>query len=378
MKQFYLDYNATCPQLPEVTLAMQEVTKTAFGNPSSLHWAGRNARRKLDDARESLASFFKIESGSVVFTSGGTESNNMVIQGVMAGSNDGHIVLSAIEHPAILQAVEQWCTRFLGWTYTVVKPNKDGCLCVEDMMNACQESTKLVCLMWANNETGVIQPVFEVAQACREKNILCFVDAVQALGKLDVNLDQLDADFVSFSAHKIGGPRGVGALVMKRGTAIESLMIGGGQERGRRSGTENVAGAAGFAAALGKLDYANVVQVRDAFEAKLIKAIPSTAFFGQRGERTPNTSMFCIPGLEGETLLMQMDLMGFAVASGSACSSGKREPSHVLRAMGAPDFQARSSLRISFGVDANEQVCDALVSALLKVKTRLKGMSGRG
>ncbi len=378
MKQYYLDYNATCPQLPEATQAMREVETHAFGNPSSLHWAGRNARRKLDDARDTLADYFQVDTGSVVFTSGGTEANNMVIQGVMAASDSGHIVLSAIEHPAVLQSIEQWATRYSGWSYTLVKPDKDGKIDASRMMDACMEDTKLVCLMWANNETGVVQPVMEVSAACRERGIWCLVDGVQALGKLDVNLQTLGADFVSFSAHKIGGPRGIGALLVRRGVSLPSLMIGGGQERGRRSGTEYVAGACGFAAALGKLDYAQVARVRDDFEAKLQQAIPQVRIFGQRHTRTGNTSMFCIPGLEGETLLMQMDLIGFAVASGSACSSGKREPSHVLLAMGAPEAQARSSLRVSFGVDTSAQVADALIDALRKVQARLQRMSGRG
>ncbi|MDX8380838.1 MAG: cysteine desulfurase family protein [Ghiorsea sp.] len=378
MKQYYLDYNATCPQLPEVTQVMQDVVETSFGNPSSLHWAGRQARRKLDDARDTLASFFMVESGSLVFTSGGTESNNMVIQGVMAASETGHVVLSAIEHPAVLQTVEQWCSRFHGWSFTTVRPDKDGKIVVSDLMEACTDKTKLVCLMWANNETGVIQPVFEAAQACRARAIPFFVDAVQALGKVNIDLNDLGADFVSFSAHKIGGPRGVGALIVKRGRQLESLMIGGGQERGRRSGTENVAGICGFAQAVGKMNYAAQSALRDNFEEKLKLAIPNAVFFGQNHERTGNTSMFCIPGLEGETLLMQMDLMGFAVASGSACSSGKRDPSHVLLAMGIPETQARSSLRVSFGVYDDELVAEALVSALLKVKERLRKMSGRG
>ncbi len=377
MKQYYLDYNATCPQLQEVSAALEDVGKTAFGNPSSLHWAGRNARRKLDDARDDLAKYFGVESGSLVFTSGGTESNNMVIQGVMAGAATGHIVLSAIEHPSVLQAVEQWAHRYAGWTYTMVKPERDGKMDVAALMAACQEDTKLVCLMWANNETGVIQPVHEVALACRERGILFFTDAVQALGKLELNLGVLDADFVSFSAHKIGGPRGVGLLVAKRGVKLDAFLIGGGQERGRRSGTEYVTGASGFAAALGKLDYAKVSVLRDSFEEKLQQAIPSVCFFGKSHARTGNTSMFCIPGLEGETLLMQMDLMGFAVASGSACSSGKRDPSHVLLAMGVSDFQARSSLRVSFGVGHEESVNDLLIDALVKVKVRLQQMSGR-
>lgn len=376
-KQTYLDYNATCPQLSQVTTAMQDVTETAFGNPSSLHWAGRNARRKLDDARDTIANYFAVEAGSVVFTSGGTESNNMVIQGVVAEAESGHIVLSAIEHPAVLQAIEQWCARYPAWTYTMVKPDKDGRIDAQAFMAACQDNTKLACLMWVNNETGVIQPVFEVSASCREQGIPFFVDAVQALGKFDINLQQLDADFVSFSAHKIGGPRGVGTLIMRRGAKLASLMVGGGQERGRRSGTENVAGVFGFAAALGQQNYASIKELRDMFETKLLAALPDVCVFGKTHPRAANTSMFCVPGLEGETLLMQMDLMGFAVASGSACSSGKREPSHVLLAMGLPEYQARSSLRVSFGLEHDEATVDALVAALCKVKARLRQMSGR-
>ncbi|MDQ7057363.1 MAG: aminotransferase class V-fold PLP-dependent enzyme [Ghiorsea sp.] len=194
---------------------------------------------------------------------------------------------------------------------------------------------------------------------------------------MNINLQQLDADFVSFSAHKIGGPRGVGALIMRRGAKLASLMVGGGQERGRRSGTENVAGIFGFAAALGQQDYASIEKLRDMFETKLLAALPDVCIFGQTHPRAANTSMFCVPGLEGETLLMQMDLMGFAVASGSACSSGKREPSHVLLAMGLPEYQARSSLRVSFGLEHDEATVDALVAALCKVKARLRQMSGR-
>ena len=376
-KQIYLDYNATCPQLPQVTTAMQDVVETAFGNPSSLHWAGRNARRKLDDARDTIANYFAVDAGSVVFTSGGTESNNMVIQGVVAGAESGHIVLSAIEHPAVLQAIEQWCARYPAWTYTMVKPDENGRIDAQTFMAACQDNTKLACLMWVNNETGVVQPVFEVSDSCRKQGVPFFVDAVQALGKFDINLKQLDADFVSFSAHKIGGPRGVGVLIMRRGAKLASLMVGGGQERGRRSGTENVAGVFGFAAALGQQNYASIEKLRDMFETKLLAALPDVCIFGQAHPRAANTSMFCVPGLEGETLLMQMDLMGFAVASGSACSSGKREPSHVLLAMGLPEYQARSSLRVSFGLEHDEATVDALVAALCKIKARLRQMSGR-
>jgi len=377
IKQYYLDYNATCPQLPDVTRVMQETSERVFGNPSSLHWAGRNARRSLDDARDVVSNFFGVESGNVLFTSGGTESNNIVIQGMMSQFDSGHVVLSAIEHPAVLQAVEQWAQRYKGWTYTLVKPDKDGQVAACDFLAAIQENTKLACLMWANNETGVIQPVLNVAKICKEQGVPFFVDAVQALGKVNTNIQDVGADFVSFSAHKIGGPRGVGVLVMKRGVKLEPLMVGGGQERGRRSGTENVAGAVGFSEALGKLDYSQLTPLRDSFESKLKAVMPDVHFFGQTHQRTANTSMFCVPGLEGETLLMQMDLAGFAVASGSACSSGKRDPSHVLMAMGVPESQARSSLRISFGLEHTEDVNDILVGALLKIRKRMKQMGGR-
>ncbi|MDX8382963.1 MAG: cysteine desulfurase family protein, partial [Ghiorsea sp.] len=377
MKQFYLDYNATCPQLPAVSAAMQDAASQAFGNPSSMHWAGRGARRMLDDARDQIAKYFNTESGSVVLTSGGTESNNMAIQGVVGQHDTGHIVVSAIEHPSVLLTVETLVEQHQGWSCSSVKPDADGMVDAEAMIAAITDDTKLVCLMWANNETGVLQPVAEVVQACRERNILVLIDAVQALGKFKVDLDALNADFVSFSAHKIGGPRGVGALVVRRGAQLASLLIGGGQERGRRSGTENVAGCVGFAEALGTLDYSQLSGLRDSFEEQLQQAIPDVRFFGQSHTRTANTSMFSIPGLEGETLLMQMDLAGFAVASGSACSSGKRDPSHVLMAMGVPHVQAKGSLRLSFGAEHSEEANQALVEALLKIRARLKKMSGR-
>jgi len=373
----YLDYNGTCPQLPEVSVVMQDVVTTAFGNPSSLHWAGRNARRKLDDARDEIARYLHADASGLVFTSGGTESNNMVIQGVMAMFDGGEIVVSAIEHPAVLDAAEEWAKRLGSWKVVKVKPDADGKMDAATFMAACNERTKLACLMWANNETGVIQPVHEVAKACRALDIPLLVDGVQALGKIPIDLAELDADFVSFSGHKIGAPRGVGLLAMRKGVKLESLLVGGGQERGRRSGTEFVAGICGFAAALGVLDYAKAAPIRDDFEAKLKAAMTDVHIFGASHPRTGNTSMFCIPGLEGETLLMQMDLAGFAVASGSACSSGKRDPSHVLMAMGAPEHQARSSLRVSLGAGTPADITDALVKTLLTIRQRLRKMSGR-
>jgi cysteine desulfurase len=230
--------------------------------------------------------------------------------------------------------------------------------------------------MAANNETGVMQPIAEIGSICRERGLAFLVDAVQALGKARVSLRDWQADFISLSAHKIGGPRGVGALIVRRGMSLQEIAPGGGQERKRRSGTENVPGIAGFAAALGGMDFTSSARIRDEFEVALSVQMRDVVIFGQAAERTPNTSMFCIPGLDGETLLMQLDLAGFAVASGSACSSGKREPSHVLLAMGASQEQARSSLRVSFGPSNTVEDATALVTELGRIRQRLRNMAG--
>jgi len=230
--------------------------------------------------------------------------------------------------------------------------------------------------MAANNETGAIQPVADVGAICRERGAAFLVDAVQVLGKMEMSARAWNADFISFSAHKIGGPRGVGALMVRRGLKINELAPGGGQERKRRSGTENVPGIVGFVAALGKIHFEELQPVRDEFERKLHEQLPNVRVFSQHVSRTPNTSMFCVPGMEGETLLMQLDLAGFAVASGSACASGKREPSHVLMAMGVGDGQARSSIRVSFGPGNTVDDATALVDELARIRVRLMSMAG--
>jgi len=370
----YLDHNATCPPLDSVLAAMCKVATHAFGNPSSLHWAGRAARRILDDAREELAAFIGVQSGAIVFTSGGTEANNLAIHGWCSTQNPGRVITSAIEHPSILRPLEYLETR--GWEVIRLRPDKHGVVHAEDIAATMDEHTRLVTLMAANNETGAIQPVAEVGAICREKGVAFLVDAVQALGKTDVDAPAWNADFVSLSAHKIGGPRGVGALMVRRGLRINELAPGGGQERKRRSGTENVPGIVGFAEALGSIDFEGLRSLRDEFECKLHECLPDVTVFSEDVKRTPNTSMFCVPGLEGETLLMQLDLAGFAVASGSACSSGKREPSHVLLAMGATHDQARSSIRVSFGPSSTQEDAAALVNELVRIRERLMSMAG--
>jgi len=340
-----------------------------------MHWAGRSARRTLDDARDKIARYLNTEPSSLVFTSGGTEANNMAIFGCLALAKPGRVVASAIEHPSVLQTLSYWCKR-LGHELHLVRPERNGCIDSEAFCAQLDEHTIMACIMWANNESGVIQPVESIATVCQQKNIPILIDGVQALGKLSIDLSTLNADFVSFSAHKIGGSKGVGVLVVRRGSKLETWAQGGGQERGRRSGTENVPGIAAFAAALGALNYAETKPIRDGFEKELLTKMPDVSIHGQHINRVANTSMFTVPGMDGETLLMQLDLAGFAVASGSACSSGKREPSHVLQAMGIDERAARSSLRISFGPEHTLDDAYALINELVRIRALLKHMAG--
>ncbi|MDQ6993783.1 MAG: cysteine desulfurase family protein [Mariprofundus sp.] len=375
----YLDHNATCPPVRASLDAMVRAAQEASGNPSSLHWAGRAARRVIDDARDAVAHYVGSESGSVVFSSGGTESDNIAIHSVLSSCMPGRIVTTAIEHPAILKPLQKFVASQpvdAGWQLVQVRPDEHGCVAAEKMIEAMTADTRLVCMMLVNNESGVVQPVEAVAAHCRNASVPLLVDAVQALGKVNINFTELNVDFLSLSAHKIGGPKGVGALLVRRGTKVEELAPGGGQERGRRSGTENVPAIAGFSAALGAIDFAALSPIRDAFEVQLLAQFPGAEVIGAKAQRLANTSLVLLPNMDGETMLMQLDLDGFAVASGSACSSGKREASHVLLAMGLSDMRARSSLRVSFGPDNSIDDALALVTALVKIRKRLKGMAG--
>ncbi len=377
MKRRYFDYNATCPMLPQAIERYAEVARRCGGNPSSMHWAGREARRALDDARDAVADYFGVEAGSVVFTSGGTEANNLAIQGWLGTQAPGTIVSTMIEHPSVLRPLERWAPVGDGpWRLKLLKPEHDGAVTVATLLDALTDNIRLVSIMAANNESGVIQPAVEIAEACRARGIAVHIDAVQALGKSDVKQLAEQADFLSFSAHKIGGPRGVGGLIVRRGRSLRELAPGGGQERKRRSGTENVPAVCAFAAVLDAIDFSALQPLRDAFEQSLMKAIPDAIIIGADADRVGNTSLFSIPGMEGETTLMQLDLAGFAVASGSACSSGQRRPSHVLMAMGLKPEQARAAIRVSFGPEHTEEDAEALVAELLRVRERLRKMRG--
>ena len=368
----YLDHNASSPMLPQAIEAWQRAAVVP-GNPSSMHWAGREARRLLDDARDVIAGHLEVESSAVVFTSGGTEANNLCLAGVLAG-NRGKVVISAIEHPSVLNTAKALCA-YNQCELVLVAADAQGMIDADKMCAAIDADTVLVSLMLANNETGVIQPVAAVGAYCRQLGIPFHVDAVQGLGKLTVTPEALRADFLTASGHKIGGSKGTGVLVQRRGARLAGWMHGGGQERRRRSGTENIAGAASFAAALQYCDFSGCQAVRDYFESLLMAQMPDVVIHGQQAPRLGNTSCFSVPGMDGETLLMQLDLAGFAVASGSACSSGKREPSHVLRAMGVSETLARASLRVSFGPEHGRQDAGALLQSLLHTREVLQRMA---
>jgi len=374
--QRYLDFNATCPSVEASISAWNEAVRQAAGNASSIHWAGRSARRMLDDARDEFAAYIRVDSADVVFTSGGTESNNMAIHGWLADKAPGRIVASAIEHPSVLKPLERYALN--GWEVVLIPPGEDGVVCADAFIDALSDDTRLACLMAANNETGAVQAVADVGSVCKARNIPLLVDAVQLLGKTPLDISGWQPDFVSFSAHKIGGPKGVGALVLDRTRALQPLTCGGGQERGRRPGTENVPGVAGFAAALGVLDFSQAEPVRDGFEARLLERVAGAHIFSRDAHRLPNTSMFSLPDIDGETLLMQLDLAGFAVASGSACSSGLRSVSHVLMAMGCSEEIARNSVRVSFGPGNTLDDADALLGELATIRERLLAMAGAG
>jgi cysteine desulfurase len=351
----YLDHNATTPVRPEAADAVARAL-TQHGNASSVHRFGRLVRHTLDEARESVASLVGVSPANIVFTSGGTEANNQALRGF-----DGTVLVSAIEHDSVLGARDDT------W---VVDVDTDGVLSLDRLRDALArcEGRALVSVMLANNETGVLQPLRDVVGLAHEHDALVHCDAVQAAGKIDVSFEELGVDMMSLSAHKLGGPQGVGALVVRDGLDPEPLLRGGGQERRRRAGTENVAGIAGFGAAAhiaqNNLElFAELAGLRDDLETRLRTAIPDVVVHGGDVERLPNTSCVGLPGMTAEIQVMQLDLAGVAVSSGSACSSGKVAPSHVLQAMGRDDAAAQSAIRVSLGWNSDARDVDRFVDA---------------
>jgi len=368
--RFYFDHNATTPVSPEVFQAMAPLMTTVFGNASSIHQFGQEARGELDRARRSVAAMLGAKAEEIVFTGGGTEADNMAIFG--AG---GHVITTTIEHPAVLQAAQQLPE------VTFVKVDRQGLVDPQAVRAAIRPDTKLISVMHVNNELGVIQPLREIAEIAHDAGVLFHSDGVQAMGKLPVNAGELGVDLYSISAHKIYGPKGMGALYIRKGTELRPLLYGGPHERKMRAGTENVPGAAGFGRAAewviaeSRAEAARLSVLRDRLEQRILTRVTGAHVNGSAAPRVGNTSNIRFDGIDSEPLLIGLDLKGFAVSSGSACSSGATEPSHVLAAIGLTREQARSSVRFSLGRSNTEAQVDALIDAVVEVVSRLRKLA---
>lgn len=377
----YLDYSATTPIDPEVAEAMLPFLSgpLSYGNPSSVHRFGREARAAVDDARDKVAQLVGADYSEVYFTGSGTEADNLALAGAMfaAPADRGHLITTAIEHPAILRTVHFLQSR--GYTASILPVSKEGLLDPVAVQEAFSDSTMLISVMHANNEIGAIQPIAEIAARTRERGILFHTDAVQTAGLLDVDFRGLDCDLLSISAHKIYGPKGIGALVIKQGTRISPIIHGGAQEREKRAGTENVAAIVGFgkAAEIARAkragDAERLTGMRDRFIGRLQARIPGLRLNGPTAPRLPNNVNVSVPGVEGATLLMNLDRRGVAASSGSACSSGSIEPSHVLKAIGLSDTLASSGIRFSLGRGTTNEELDETVEILGGIVARLRG-----
>jgi len=380
----YLDHNATSP-LRESAKAAMLAALDDVGNASSVHAAGRTARARVEQARERVAALVDGASSSVIFTSGGSEANALALKGAVAGALAAEdrltrLLVSAVEHESVRAAAVSLSETVPGLKLGEIPVNPDGLIDLPALRLQLMQGKGrvLVSVMAANNETGVVQNIAEIGKLLRAEGgegALLHVDAVQAVGRMPLSFRNLAADYMTVSAHKLGGPQGAGALLVKDGAPLAPLVDGGGQELGRRSGTENVAAIAGFGAAAKSLrdmaaEISRFASLRDRFEADLSRIAPDAVIFGVRAERIANTSNFAVPNLAAETALIALDLDGVAVSSGSACSSGKVKPSHVLAAMGVDQNLARCGLRVSFGWTSREEDVEAVISSLRRLIDR--------
>ncbi len=382
MSRIYLDHNATTPVRPEVREKLLPFLGELWGNPSSAHSFGQEVKPHLDDARVKVAGVLACSPAEVVFTSGGTESDNAAIKGVAHAAGRGHIVTTNIEHPAVLQTVAYLSKRGFNATYVPVRP--DGVVDPAEVRRAIRHDTVLVSVMHVNNETGAIQPLREISAITREAKVLLHADAVQSFGKIPTRVDDLGVDLLSLSGHKIYAPKGVGALYVRKGTRLDPLIIGGAQEKRRRSGTENVAGivALGEAARLADAEAAaNIARwttLRARLVAGLLAGVPDVTVNGDPARTLPNTVSASIRWVEGEGMMLSLDMEGIAVSTGSACSSGSLEPSHVLVAMGLSHEIAQGTLRFSMGRATTEDQIDRVLEVLPPIVERLRRMSPIG
>jgi cysteine desulfurase len=382
--RFYFDHNATTPLSDEAAAALMQAYRDFGGNASSIHQDGQHARQKLEEARRQIASFLDCAAEEVVFTSGGTESNNLALFGVLtawqrahAGERP-HVITSALEHPAVLGPCGELELRSVDVTY--IRPGADGRIDPQKIQAAIRPTTALISLMHVNNETGIVQPVEEVGELAVSREIAFHVDGVQAPGRVPICLRQMRVALYSLSGHKFYGPKGVGVLFVKKGVKLSPQTLGGRHERGRRAGTENVPGAAAIAVAAqwlkenGETEIARLAALRDHLESQILNRIPDCQVNGS-GPRAANTVNVRVDGIEGEALVIAMDLRGFAISSGAACSSGAVEPSHVLLAMGLTREEGKSSIRISLGRSNTREQVDQLVEALVESVNHVRSMS---
>ncbi len=385
MRKVYLDHSATTPIDPEVFNEMLPFLKEHFGNPSSLHSWGRKARKAVEGARESVAKLISADPSEVIFTGGGSESNNLAIKGTaLALQGKGkHIITSSVEHHAVLEVCE-WLEK-IGFEITYLPVDEYGRVSVEDLKNKIRQDTILVSIMYGNNEVGTLQPIREIGKICRERGIIFHVDGVQAVGHIPVNVKEDFIDMLTISAHKMYGPKGVGALYIRKDIKLTPLIHGGGQEKGLRSGTENVAGIVGLGAAsklalkrLSNGDEERVKKLRNKLIDGVLREIPDVILTGHREERLPFHASFCFKYIEGEAIVLRLDAAGIGASSGSACSTGKPEPSHVLIAMGIPREIIHGSLRLTLGKDNSESDIDYVIEKLKETVDDLRKISPFG
>lgn len=378
MLRVYLDNNATTPVLPEIFEAMKPYYGERFGNASSIHHHGQDTRAAVERARESVAALVGCRTSEIVFTSGGTEADNLAIFGL--ASEGDHVITSTIEHHAVLNACKH--LESIGCEVTYVPVDGTGQVDPADVRQALRANTKLISIMLANNETGVLQPISEVGKIAAEADVYFHTDAVQAAGKVALNVKEIGCDLLSLSGHKMHAPQGIGALYVRKGTILQPMLYGGSHERSRRAGTENVPGivALGKAAEIAKQGIENgnvaaLARLRDRIQETMLRGIEATGVNGDGVPRVPNTTNIYFDYIEGEALVIALDLKGLAVSTGAACSSGAIEPSHVLTAMGLRADRARASLRFSLGKQNTEEEIDFALALVPETVARLRELS---
>jgi cysteine desulfurase len=381
MRRVYLDYNATTPVAPEVLAAMLPYFCVEYGNASSIHTFGQRARGAVEEARESVAALLGAHPAEIMFSSGGTESNNHAIFGVVgaASGSSKHVITSAVEHSAVLdpcRALEKQ-----GVAVTFLPVDGEGLVNPEDVRRAIRPETVLITIMLANNELGTIEPIAEIGKIAAEAHVTLHTDAIQAAGKIPIDVANLGAHLLSISAHKLYAPKGVGGLYVRKGTHIEPLLYGGHSERDRRPGTEDVTSIAGFGKAADlalthmKAEGRRIAVLRDRLENGLLERIPHARVNGSRAQRVPNTTNLTLPFVEGEAMVIALDLRGLSCSTGAACSSGAVEPSHVLLAIGLAPEDARATLRLSLGQQTTDEEIDFALETIPPVIERLRQMS---